>query len=101
MSGLDVNLTVAESASQKLSQAASALKGASTPTAIASQTNVSGQNNAQNTMQRISAVGQKVSHALTRDGNNIHSVAKDFAAIDQQIGKSFEGLRVLSGSGKK
>ncbi|WP_321386390.1 TIGR04197 family type VII secretion effector [uncultured Enterococcus sp.] len=45
-------------------------------------------------------VGSQLSDALTRDGNNIHSVAEEFAAIDQQLGKGFDGLTILSGPGK-
>lgn len=97
MSTVDSNLTVAGAASQELSQAASALNNASAPTAGAGKTHVSGQSNAQSTMQRIGVVGQQISGALTRDGNNIHSVAEEFAAIDQKLGKSFDGLKILPG----
>lgn len=100
MSNLDVNVTIAGAASQQFSQAASALNSISAPTASSGRTNVSGQSNAQSTMQRMSVVGQQISNALTRDGNNIHSVAEEFAAIDQKLGKGFDGLTVLSGPGK-
>ncbi|MBL1223676.1 TIGR04197 family type VII secretion effector [Enterococcus sp. BWR-S5] len=100
MSNLDVNVTIAGAASQQFSQAASALNSVSLPAASAGQTNVSGQSNAQNTIQRMSVVGQQISNALARDGNNIHSVAEEFAAIDQKLGKGFDGLTILSGPGK-
>lgn len=97
---VDSNLTVAGAASQKFSQAASALNSISAPAASAGQTNVSGQSNAQSTIQRMSMVGAQISNALARDGNNIHSVAEEFAAIDQKLGKGFDGLTNLSGPGK-
>ncbi|MBL1225707.1 TIGR04197 family type VII secretion effector [Enterococcus sp. BWR-S5] len=100
MSGLDVNITVAGAASQKFSQAASALNSVSAPAANVERTTISGQSNAQSTMQRMGTVGSQLSDALTRDGNNIHSVAEEFAAIDQQLGKGFDGLTILSGPGK-
>jgi len=99
MSSVDSNLTVAGAASQKFSQAASALNSVSVPATSTGRTNVSGQSGAQSTVQRMSAVGSQISNALTRDGNNIHSVAEEFAAIDQKLGKGFDGLSVLSGPG--
>lgn len=99
MSSVDSNLTVAGAASQKFSQAASALNSVSVPVVSAGQTNVCGQSNAQSTMQRMGTVGQQISNALARDGNNIHSVAEEFVAIDQKLGKGFKGLTVLSGPG--
>jgi type VII secretion effector (TIGR04197 family) len=100
MGNLDVNVTIAGAASQQLSQAASELNSVSVLAASSRRTNVSGQSNAQSTIQRMSVVGQQISNALTRDGNNIHSVAEEFAAIDQKLGKGFDGLTVLSGPGK-
>jgi len=99
MSSVDSSLTVAGVASQKFSQAASTLNSISVPATSVSRTNVSGQRNAQSTMQRMGVVGSQLSNAMTRDGNNIHSVAEEFAAIDQKLGKGFDGITVLSGPG--
>lgn len=99
MSSVDSTLTVAGAASQKFSQSSSGLNGISVPAASAGQTNVSGQSNAQSTIQRMGTVGQQIANALVRDGNNIHSVAEEFAAIDQKLGEGFNGLTVLSGPG--
>ncbi|MGC6767343.1 TIGR04197 family type VII secretion effector [Enterococcus sp. LJL128] len=100
MNGLNVNYTVAGVVSQRLSQAASVLANSSAPTATASKTNVSGNKNAQRCLQRMPASSQAVSNALTRDGNNIHSVSQEFAAIDQKLSKGFDGLSQLPRPGK-
>ncbi|WP_321386357.1 TIGR04197 family type VII secretion effector [uncultured Enterococcus sp.] len=101
MSGVSVKLGVAASVSQKMSQAASALAGVATTGSTASRTTVSGNSNAQQTIQRISQSGLRISNALTRDGNNIHSVAKEFSVIDQKIGQGFDGFSDLSGPSKR
>lgn len=100
MGNVDVKLSVASVASQKFSQAASVLNNVMLPTTCVDRTNVSGQSSAQNTIQRMSSVGVQLSNALTRDGNNIHSVAEEFSAIDQKLGKGFDGRMVLSGPGR-
>ena len=97
MSGVSVKLGVAASVSQKVSQAASALASVSATGSTASRTTVSGNSNAQQTIQRTIQSGQRISNALARDGNNIHSVAEEFSAIDQRIGQGFDGFSTLSG----
>ncbi|MGC6769244.1 TIGR04197 family type VII secretion effector [Enterococcus sp. LJL128] len=101
MSNLNVSGSIAGTVSSRFSQAASALNSMSQPGPAANRTNVSGQSSAQNVISRMSGVGGQISNALTRDGNNIHSVASEFAAIDQQLGKGFNGLSILAGPGRR
>ena len=100
MSDLNIPISVAEAASQKFSQAASILTRISASTSSVRRTNVFGQSIAQSTLQRMNAVGPQVSNALVRDGNNIHSVAAEFVAIDQELGKGFSSVSLPKGLGK-
>lgn len=99
MSEVSVKLGVAAAASQRMSQAASALASVSTTGNSSSRTTVSGNNNAKSSIQRTVQSGQRISNALARDGNNIHSVAQEFSAIDQKLGQKFDGFSILSGPG--
>lgn len=90
MSGIKSSLTVAGGVSAQLSQAASGFLSVNEVTSRAERTTVSGNNNAKNSLASIHSRGQRVSNAIARDGNNIHSVAQEFSIIDQKIKKSFE-----------
>ncbi|MGC6769401.1 TIGR04197 family type VII secretion effector [Enterococcus sp. LJL51] len=100
MSQMTNNLGVAGAVSQQMSQAASALNSTSSPGALASKTMIAGNRQAQQTIQLSSSIGQRVSNGLARDGNSIHSVSQEFAAIDQQQSKGFDGLSILPGPRK-
>lgn len=90
MTGIKSSLTVAGSVSAQFSQAASGFSSVNEATNKAERTTVSGNNNAKNSLTSIHSRGQRVSNAIARDGNNIHSVAQEFSVIDQKIKKSFD-----------
>lgn len=89
MTGIKSSLTVAESISAQFSQAASGFLSVN-QASKAERTTVSGNNNAKNSLTNLHSRGQRISNAITRDGNAIHSVAKEFSLIDQKIKKDFE-----------
>ncbi|WP_086313632.1 hypothetical protein A5821_001157 [Enterococcus sp. 7F3_DIV0205] len=90
--GVNSSLTVAGGVSSQLSKAASSFTSVNQPTATANRTKVSGNENAKNSLTSVHSRGQRLSNAIARDGNNIHSVAKEFAAIDQKVKSGFDGL---------
>ncbi|MGX7149474.1 TIGR04197 family type VII secretion effector [Enterococcus ureasiticus] len=90
MSEIKSSLTVAASVSEQFSQAASGFSSVNGVTSKAERTTVSGNNNAKNSLTSIHSLGQRISNAIARDGNNIHSVAKEFSLTDQKIKKGFE-----------
>ncbi|XUD11953.1 hypothetical protein IGJ55_001112 [Enterococcus sp. AZ170] len=90
MSGIKSSLNVAGSVSEQFSQAASGFSSVNEASSKAERTTVSGNNNAKNSLASMHRRGQRLSNAIARDGNNIHSVAKEFSIIDQKIKKSFD-----------
>ncbi len=90
MSGINSSLTVAGGISAQLSQTASGFLSINEATSKAERTTVSGNINAKNSLTSIHSRGQRLSNAITRDGNNIHSVAKEFSQIDQKIKQGFD-----------
>lgn len=77
------------------SQAASALLVIQAPTSLAERTTVSGDNQAKSSGSDLAAALQGISNALAKDGNNVYSVAKEFAAIDQQVKAQFDTINSL------
>lgn len=75
-----------------MSRAASGLLSVNAPTSLADRTSVSGNTNAKNSLTSVNSRGQRLSNIITRDGDNIHLVAKEFAAIDQKVKNYFAGL---------
>ncbi|MFD1899142.1 TIGR04197 family type VII secretion effector [Enterococcus termitis] len=90
MSGINSSLTVAGGVSAQLSQTASGFSSVNQAVSKAERTTVSGNTNAKNSLASIHSRGQRLSNAIARDGNNIHSVAKEFSSIDQKIKQSFD-----------
>lgn len=90
MSGIKSSVTVAGDVSAQFSQAASGFSSVNEAVSRAERTTVSGNNNAKNSLTSIHSRGQRVSNVIARDGNNIHSVAKEFSEIDQKIKKNFD-----------
>lgn len=90
MSGIKSSLTVAGSVSEQFSQAASGFSSVNEVSSKAERTTVSGNNNAKNSLTSMHSRGQRLSNAIVRDGNNIHSVAKEFSVINQKIKKRFD-----------
>lgn len=102
MSGINSSLTVAEGISAQFSQVASGFSSVNEVGTKAERTTVSGNNQAKNSVTRIHDRAQRLSNAIARDGNNIHSVAKKFSQIDQKIKRSID-LAIFSpklGGGK-
>lgn len=79
------NSTVAGGISASFSRSASALTAIQASHSIANRTTVSGNQQAQKSDADFSQRLQRIANAITKDGNNIHSVAKEFEAIDQKI----------------
>lgn len=92
MSGIKSSLTVAGSVSSSLSRTASALTAVQSPSQLADRTNVLGNSNAKRSGADLVSSLHKISNAIAKDGNNIHSVAKEFASIDQKSKRAFNGL---------
>ncbi|WP_086444786.1 TIGR04197 family type VII secretion effector [Candidatus Enterococcus lemimoniae] len=90
MSGIKSSLTVAGGVSAQFSQAASGFASVNEATTKAERTTVSGNSNAKNSLTSLHSCGQRISNAIARDGNAIHSVAQEFSQIDQKIKKSFD-----------
>lgn len=90
MSGIKSSVTVAGDVSAQFSQAASGFSSVNEAVSRAERTTISGNNNAKNSLTSIHSRGQRVSNVIARDGNNIHSVAKEFSEIDQKIKKNFD-----------
>lgn len=90
MSGIKSSVTVAGGISAQFSQVASGFSSVNEAVSKAERTTVSGNSNAKNSLVSIHSRGQRVSNAIARDGNNIHSVAKEFSEIDQKIKRSFD-----------
>lgn len=90
MSEIKSSLTVAEEISVQFSQVASGFLAVNEVIDTAERTTVSGNTNAKNSLASLHNRARCLSNALTRDGNNIHSAAKEFSAIDQKIKNSFE-----------
>lgn len=90
--GINSSITVAGGVSAQLSKAASGFTAVNQVTTTASKTSVCGNNNAKNSLMSVHSRSQRLSNAIARDANNIHSVAKEFAAIDQKVKNGFDGL---------
>ncbi|MGX7246040.1 TIGR04197 family type VII secretion effector [Enterococcus quebecensis] len=90
MTGIKSSLTIAGGVSTQFSQVASGFASVNQTTSKAERTTVSGNNKAKNSLSCIHSRGLRVSNAIARDGNNIHSVAKEFNEIDQQIKEVFD-----------
>lgn len=97
MTGISSNLTVASGVSNALSRAASALTAVQAPSSFAERTNVSGNVNAKKSSVDLLSALQSLSNNLAKDGNNVHSVAQEFAAIDQKIKGNMDGLNIGGG----
>jgi len=100
---INSSLSTAGQVSAKLSQVASALSAVQAPSAFAERTTVLGNEQAKGSGERLVAAAHSVSNALTKDGNHVHSVAQEFAAIDQHVHQQFEAMSILSSpiGGKK
>lgn len=83
--GINSSLTVAVGVSAQMSNAASGLTSVNVATETASRMSVNENTNAKNSLTSVYSRGQRLSNAIARDGNNIHLVAKEFAAIDPKI----------------
>ena len=92
MAKISSNLSIAGSVSSSLSQAASGLSGVQNPSTFAECTNVSGNSNARKSGTDLVNALHKISDSIAKDGNNIHSVAQEFAAIDQKIKNQLDSL---------
>lgn len=90
--GINSSLSIAGGVSAQMSKAASGLSSVNAVTSVAERTSVSGNTNAKNSLTSVHSRGQRLSNAIARDGNNIHSVAKEFAEIDQKINASMTNL---------
>jgi type VII secretion effector (TIGR04197 family) len=90
--GINSSLSVAGGVSAQMSKAASGLSSVNGATSLANRTTVSGNMNAKNSLTSVHSRGQRLSNAIARDGNNIHSVAKEFAAVDQKINVGMTNL---------
>jgi len=91
------NETIAGRISEKMSQAATHLVSGQAPTTLAEKTTVTGNEAAKASFTSLISASTRLSNALTQDGNHIHSVAKDFAKIDQQIQQKMNALNPFVG----
>ncbi|MBP2099020.1 TIGR04197 family type VII secretion effector [Enterococcus rivorum] len=82
------NTTIAGGISASFSRSASALNAINAPASSANRTTVIGNQQAQKSGLDFGQRLQRISNALAKDGNNIHSVAQEFEAIDQKINSS-------------
>ncbi|MTD38329.1 TIGR04197 family type VII secretion effector [Erwinia sp. CPCC 100877] len=82
---INSSLSVAGGVSAQMNKAASGLSSVAAAATTANRTSVSGNTNAKNSIAAVHSRGQRLSNVIARDGNNIHSVAKEFAAIDQKV----------------
>lgn len=97
MTGISSNLTVAGGVSNALSRAASSLIAVQAPSSFADRTNVSGNANAKKSGVDLVTAIHTISNNVAKGGNNIHSVASEFAAIDQKIKVKMDGLNFGGG----
>ncbi|MFD1900037.1 TIGR04197 family type VII secretion effector [Enterococcus termitis] len=84
------SITVAGSVSASFSKSASALNSINASTSVASRTNVAGNERAKTSTVNYGKGLKQLSTSIVSAGDAIHSVAKDFATIDQQASKQFQ-----------
>jgi len=96
MGEIKSSVSIAGNVSLKFSQAASELTALQEPAALAERTNTAGNTVAKSSGAQVASLLHQVADALVKDGNNIHSVAKEFAAIDQNIKQQFDAITFLS-----
>jgi type VII secretion effector (TIGR04197 family) len=82
---INSSLSVAGGVSAQMNKAASGLSSVAAAATTANRTSVSGNTNAKNSITAVHSRGQRLANAIARDGNKIHSVAKEFAAMDQKV----------------
>lgn len=88
--GIKSNLSVAGNASASFSKSATALTSIRASSSVASRTNVAGNAPAKQSTTEYGSALRTLSSSIVSAGNKIHSVAKDFAQIDQQGATEFQ-----------
>lgn len=88
--GVKSSTTVAGSVSASFSKSASALNSINASTSVASRTNVAGNEVAKTSTVNYGKGLKQLSTSIVSAGVAIHSVAKDFATIDQQASQQFQ-----------
>lgn len=88
--GIKSSLSVAGNVSASFSKSATVLNSINASTSVASRTNVVGNAKAKESTITFGRSLKQLSSSIVSTGNNIHSVAKDFAQIDQQGANEFQ-----------
>jgi type VII secretion effector (TIGR04197 family) len=89
--------TIAGKVSEQMSRAATNLVSGQAPTTLAEKTTVSGNEAAKSSISTLISASTRLSNALTQDGNNLHTVAKEFAEIDQKMAQELNHLNPYLG----
>lgn len=87
---INSNSGIAGRVSASFSKSASALNSINASTSVASRTNVAGNQQAKTSTIQYGTGLKQLSTSIVSAGNAIHSVAKDFATIDQQAAQQFQ-----------
>ena len=90
MTKIKSNISDAQNYATKIKQGSSNLSGIGQAQQD-DKTTVSGNSNAHETMKASQDARQSISKALSEMVTNIHSVAGEFEAVDQQIAESVNG----------
>ncbi|MBO0438886.1 TIGR04197 family type VII secretion effector [Candidatus Enterococcus ikei] len=99
MSEVNSSLIAASDVSSRFNKVASGFSSINAATIKAERTTVHGNTNAKNSLARFHSRGQRLANVVARDGNYIHSVAKEFNLIDQKIEKNFNSQLVFPAIG--
>ncbi|WP_207696178.1 hypothetical protein DOK67_0002092 [Enterococcus sp. DIV0212c] len=95
MSEVKSSLNAASDVLARFNQVANGFSSINAATVKAERTTVHGNTNAKNSLSRLHSRGQRIANVVARDGNYIHSVAKEFNLIDQKIEKNFNSQLVF------
>ncbi|PZL72645.1 TIGR04197 family type VII secretion effector [Enterococcus plantarum] len=88
--GIKSNVSVAGNVSASFSKSATALNTINASTSVASRTNVTGNASAKQSTIAYGTTLKSLSSSIVSAGDKIHSVAKEFAQIDQKGAQDFQ-----------
>jgi type VII secretion effector (TIGR04197 family) len=101
MTEVTIKMSVASATAARMSQAANALSAIQAPSVNAGQTTVTGNTNAQATIQQTTQALNNIVSAFNADISKITTVANEFARVDAEQAETFNAFDAVSPLGRR